>query len=48
MGGGLTQRGGGGQHQLIDVEDADKAPNFGAEGAEIFEKTVLFTQKLSF
>ena len=29
---------GGGQLQVIGAEGADKAPNFGAEGAGIFEK----------
>ena len=38
---------GGPQLQVIGAEGADKAPNFGAEGAEIFDKTVLFNAKMA-
>ena len=41
-GGGSAQRG-----PQLQVIDANKAPNFGAKGAEIFEKTV-FTKRMPF
>ena len=46
FGGGGRPKGGP-QLQVIGAEGADKAPNFGAEGAEIFEKTVLFNAKMA-
>ena len=46
LGGGLGPKGAP-QLQVIGTECADKAPNFGAEGAEIFEKTVLFNAKIA-
>ena len=46
FGGGLGPKGGPQLHK-IGAEGADKAPHFGAEGAEIFEKTVLFNAKMA-
>ena len=45
--GGPRPKGGGPQLHKIGAEGADKAPHFGAEGAEIFEKTVLFNAKMA-